>query len=546
MPRMTEPATPPSASSRKAAYAYGALAVLLLSYVVVASPNWTNLGGSDGWEYHRAVVALTRDLGDPGNPTFALDTPSVRYSPYTVGLALVCRTTGVDAFTGLCLGAAAGCVLFVAGLRAWLGAFGLGDAAPWVLAVTLSLWGGRTFFASIWALEAFSINALNPSMLSLGLGFLMWAAFRRWSAGRAAWAAWPAIGLVGAVAILSHASTGTFAFLGLWLLAAGAAGTRRRLFVGAAACSAGAFVLCALWPWFDFLAAAFGSVLSHDQNPSYWEWAKAASVTSHLWAVWCAPALLLFPLAVRYTRTPIGRFCLFGAVLCFVLPLLAFFRPSLTLERLPILGMVFLHVPIALFVRDSDILRPRRWPGLVSALRNGNPGASVGAGAQILVVAVFAYCLLPQFFGIATKRHVARPAIAPLFGKAPLSSTLLPSLTRLLEPVGEDDVVMSDIRTSWVVPSIRGKVIAALHREFFVQGQHERVADMRDFMYGDDAARQAAILDEYRVRWIVLAEYRLKNGEFGRLLEPDAVVGTDDTHVLMDALRWRELRAPPK
>src|SRR5437867_6983622 len=67
------------------------VALGLVLYVALCTGQRGNLLQADAWEHHRAVAALVRDLAHPGNPTFALDTPSIRYSPYTVGLALFCR-----------------------------------------------------------------------------------------------------------------------------------------------------------------------------------------------------------------------------------------------------------------------------------------------------------------------------------------------------------------------------------------------------------------------------------------------------------------------
>src|SRR5262245_1766862 len=77
------------------------VALLLAAYVALCTGHRDNVLEADAWEHHRAVVALVHDLWHPGNPTFAGDTPSIRYSPYSVGLALVCRSTGLDPWDAL-------------------------------------------------------------------------------------------------------------------------------------------------------------------------------------------------------------------------------------------------------------------------------------------------------------------------------------------------------------------------------------------------------------------------------------------------------------
>jgi hypothetical protein len=47
-------------------------------------------------------------------------------------------------------------------------------------------------------------------------------------------------------------------------------------------------------------------------------------------------------------------------------------------------------------------------------------------------------------------------------------------------------VVLSDINTSWIVPSIRGKVVGALHPQAFVPDQKQRFDDVNTFFDADN------------------------------------------------------------
>src|SRR5258708_1987505 len=88
-------------SSRRTPITYWILGALVAIYVAACTGQRDNKWGADAWEHHRVVLALTHHLWHPGNPTYALDVPSVRYSPYMIGWAIVCRTTGIDPYNAL-------------------------------------------------------------------------------------------------------------------------------------------------------------------------------------------------------------------------------------------------------------------------------------------------------------------------------------------------------------------------------------------------------------------------------------------------------------
>ena len=58
---------------------YLLISSLLVIYVGLCSPHWQHQQTADAWEHHRAVLALTRQMWQPGNPTYATTEPSVRY-----------------------------------------------------------------------------------------------------------------------------------------------------------------------------------------------------------------------------------------------------------------------------------------------------------------------------------------------------------------------------------------------------------------------------------------------------------------------------------
>src|SRR5262245_45857683 len=102
------------------------LTAVLCIYVALCTGQRDNIREADAWEHHRAIAALTADFWRPGNPTFATEEPSIRYSPYIVALAAFSRGTGLDPWHALS-GAAVLNTLLLA-LGAWALLHGLGRA----------------------------------------------------------------------------------------------------------------------------------------------------------------------------------------------------------------------------------------------------------------------------------------------------------------------------------------------------------------------------------------------------------------------------------
>ena len=104
-------------------------------------------------------------------------------------------------------------------------------------------------------------------------------------------------------------------------------------------------------------------------------------------------------------------------------------------------------------------------------------------------------------------------------------------------------MVLSDRETSGMIPSSRGRIVAALHLEFFVEGQAERATDLEDFFNEPTSDnRRLEILRKYHVRWIVLNSAMLPPRVVKTLMVPAGVVASVDTLTLLYADVWARHR----
>jgi hypothetical protein len=110
---------------------------------------------------------------------------------------------------------------------------------------------------------------------------------------------------------------------------------------------------------------------------------------------------------------------------------------------------------------------------------------------------------------IATSTRALTVANSIRLGRPISNQHSYKDLLFLEQQVGARSVVLSDINTSWIVPSIRGKVVGALHPQAFVPDQKQRFDDVNTFF---DAAtsfgHQVAIAKKYHTDFLLLNKER--------------------------------------
>ena len=519
---------------------YWLIVLLLVAYVGLLSRGVVYHGTTDFWEHHRAVVTLTQDMGQPGNPTFATDDPSIRYSPYSVFLASICRLTGISSWSVFSLAAAANTLLLLLAIRFLLAQFGLASASSAVILVMVTLYGESPGYANTLALCDLPWHQVNPSAFAMAailfvLALLKWGEARTWR--QMGWTV-PAIAVTLSAAILTHAMTGALGAFELVLFAL-LAPTGRRGRQILVVCTIGllCFLLCSLWPWYSFATALL--------QPSSAEWFNRTILTRSLF-VWCFPAIVASLTAILLPYRPFVRHFALAAALAMILGVLSYASKSATMARFPLAGVFFCQALVGVFIHHTRMLRPNEWRAKLRSLLASETPQRASLVVQCMLLIVLARCIAPQFVNILREPHLARPYIASMVGLKPKQRDHREIFETLLAPVGQHDVVLADRTTAWPVPSIAGRIVAAQSYELFVRDQRERDADVRRFLeQTTDAETRCDILIRYNVRWIILSRREQSPVVFEALFDADAVRAEHADLVLMDAQIWRQ-RCKPK
>jgi hypothetical protein len=160
-----------------------------------------------------------------------------------------------------------------------------------------------------------------------------------------------------------------------------------------------------------------------------------------------------------------------------------------TLGRVISYIVLLLHVAIADVVSDFELKMNRGH--LVDCLRR-----------WVVTAGVVAFSLFLSWNSLNVTLLRAFSTREPVYG----SYLFLSRLT------GQYDVILSDIRTSWIVPTFGGKVIAALHPLAFVPDHEIRKSDLKKLFDEETTlAERRRIIKKYGANYVLLNKLTIAN-----------------------------------
>lgn len=455
--------------------------ILCISVFVVMCLHTKNgQWAGDFWEHSAVVRELSTHILHPKHPQLMVDAPHAFYSPYSVIVALLARTLQWDAVKALStMGLVNLCLLF-AGLRLFV--YSLvpshrSSTAFYALLFTLFCWGSHPWLFS----GFFHINALRfvlayPSTFTAALSLIALGCNQfRIETKRQIWLG--PILLLAVTVLISHPITFLFLAAGLLSQSIATKGSAPSIIILVGSLLSLALIISAFWPYFPMLKIFIGEfdVYSTRNRVMY------NGVVSRIW-----PSLIGVPLIIASIRSN--------------------WRQPL------ILMLAFLS---AMYVF-----------GAISG--NYSYGRVISYIILILHIAIAKH--LVKFEHRVQKIHASnrlRRLIIPasvimftlLLSLTPLNRTLANSLADrpptykpylfLSKFIGQYDVVLADIQSSWIIPTFGGKVVAALHPLAFVPDHDIRRSDLKRFFNRETVfAERKHIIQKYNATYLLLRKLK--------------------------------------
>jgi hypothetical protein len=479
--------------------------LLVLATRVALEQRWGAL--LDIWEHAAVARELALHPWHPHHPQLALPTtPHAFFSPYLLAVGLFARVTGMQVPAALALFGLVNLLLFLALLeRVVAGLVGGPHAAFWTLLFTLLLWGADPwFFSSFLHANVFFDLLPYPAMFACVMVLLAFSAqIRVRRLGNPRWAA--LVVAAATIVLLTHASDAVFLYLGLAAIAVGVPSRRSAAVDVALTAATGvvAFLVAAAWPYFPFLEVFFGKgdavfragVALADQD-------MYARVLSRSFL-----ALIGVPFVLgRFRRNrldPVGLMFV-GAVAVY---LLGWWTRHYELGR--IVSSVGLTLHLAMGQARAE--------GGEEAMADGARARPLARWMHVTTVGLL---LIGAYFvrqGIVHAVPAAASVLPPSLRSEDQARIAVADLRFLSRFVANDDVVLADRETSWLVPAYAGKVVSVLHPLISVADLDERAIDAGMFFepYTTGSFRRT-VIRKYHCRWLLLPKR-------SRLVEPSTV-----------------------
>jgi hypothetical protein len=494
---------------------HASFTILVLALVLFGLQYERNdLFGQDFFEHAAVVRALIQDPWHPQHPLLAVDAPHAFFSPYALALALVARAVGADAVPTLVAAGVVNMIVFAAGLRQFVRACTSTESAP--AAATLALmfcvllwgrdpWGWSGFFN----LSALATVQPYPSTFAAGLTLWALAVAMHITPERRGGLAFVAV--VSALLWVTHPLTGVVLVTGLAAVFVARAPRTPRAFLVEAGIWAGAaalaFSVATRWPYFPLLG------LATDGNSA--EYDRVAGILYHGFFMRTWPALLIgvpaFGLAAvrsfrpsAWTTGERGRDVVVWLVVFFAaLYVGGLVTGHLALGRVVSWLVLSLQICAALLIADA----------LGSAGEHTTKTWHAIAAASAVTLVLVAIVVRSESHGgfVRTQSGTSR-----------LAGNILRNI------VGGDDVVLSDLQTSFMLPTVTGKIVASMHTLFWVPDHDARRHELDVFFRpGTSDDERRAILRRRDARFILIDSARI-NDEVQKQIRTLGEVEKDD------------------
>ena len=463
------------------------LAGIFISYLLHAS---NGLWVDDFWDHSAVVTELIKHPWQPKHPQLGNDLPHVFFTPYSLLVAMVakiCHLTSVEALSLFGL------------INASLQFYGL---SRYIESLNVSF-KSATFFYSVllilffWGVDPwnysgfFHSNILNfslpyPSAFATGLVLLAFAFNARYQSTRQ-YKYLLSLFVISAIVILTHAVAFIFLCAGL---VAGSFGRNKGQITHLIALSIVMLLvlICALqWPYYPFDALVRGaSDVYHPSNKGVYE-----NIVKTTW-----PVLLSLPFIAKELWQKENRQIAITLILLICIYILAWRLHKYSYGRVISYIAILLQIVIAIKIATWD----------TRLFKNKHIKNTI----LVLIITLFVWSAMGQL-------KAASSRLLTVINSLYLKRTILNQQTfgqyvfleRKIQP---GDLVLANVRASWIIPSFGAKVITMALPHAFVADHINRIESVNTF-YAENTSleRRKEIIQKYQPSYILFEKAKDKN-----------------------------------
>ena len=451
----------------------------------------SSLRSGDFWEHSSVIRELATHPLHPQNPQLMVAAPSAFFTPYHLILALITRLMRESAVDILLRAGIFNLALFLLGLYLFISVIEPRHpvgASFYSLLLVLFLWGAGVWnYSGFFHLRGLARISPYPSVFALGLSLVaLWMDAQRLDKKREIWLI--PIFFITVIVLLTHPITFFFLAAGLAAFSLRTSGKLWMELVKLAGLLGLSFALAALWPYYPFLKLLLGSsTVYHDSNQVMYQF-----VLLRIWPLLIGVPLLAIEI-YRAPRSPLPWMFL----MLLGLYLLGGITGNYSYGRVISYVAIILQITIAIFLERME-------ERLTKAAQYSNIW-------QVGFSLVFTFLLVTISF---------EPFIRPLLTSYNSEGTVQwDKYTWLSRYTNQSDVIMAQLPTSLIVPTISGKVVAFDRPQPFVLDAVQRQEDVLHFFSEKTSQEERKqILSKYKVNFILLEKSDIADWEVLRPL----------------------------
>ncbi len=456
--------------------------LLLLGYCIHAT-NGAWYG--DFWEQSAIIACITACDNHEAHPILSLNAPHAFLSPYNYLIANFSQLTSLTSIDALSLAGVANSMLLMVGLSCVISILYrtlFGVCLIYAQLTILFLWGSNPWGYSGFLHYRIIADVLPyPSTFALAVTLIALSINYRATQNNNFYLQ-AVVFFLFYLVLLTHPLTAVFfacgLFAQLWCL------SKRQLSPHVFICAVFGLIAIGLatqWPYYSIIELASGAGdVYHPENKSMY-----VDVLARIW-----PTLVALPLASWAIKDRAGQSVILIIMMLTGVYIYGGLTEKYSFGRVISIIMILMQILIAVGLARLELWATARLP----ALRILIPVALFGS---------LLYVSMPWL--VATSTRALTVANSIRLGRPISLQHSYKDLLFLEQQVDAKSVVLSDINTSWIVPSIRGKVVGALHPQAFVSDQRQRFDDVNTFFEPTTGIQQQiTIAKKYYVDFLLI------------------------------------------
>lgn len=461
---------------------YSLLVAFLFIRIVTFASN--GFWSGDFWEHSAVIKELIERPLNPQHPLFLLDAPNAFMSPYSLLVATFARLLSINSIEALSIFSLINFLLLAYGLRRFCSVIAPEHAeisAFYSLILTLLLWGNDPWpYSGFLHIQIIETVLPYPSTFSIALSLIGISLFIK-SINAAKTLTNFVLYFILCFVLLSHPLTFIFLLSGLFFLCFYNSKSLFKNLIKLSTLVVATFFTAAIWPYFSiFELLLSGSKVYHTSNLVMY-----LNIFDRIW-----PNIFLLPFIGLMFNSRIK-----AIVLLWIITLLFLYGYG-TISSNYSYGRILSYCILLFHINAACVLAQ-----LESNFEKTHLIASnIYRSLLFIFLVVCSFAWLPssssRLLTIANQIRKHHSFINKVTYK---------NLIFIKDHIASNQLVLSDLQTSWLIPTFNGKVIAALHPQAFIPDALVRQQDINIFFNENTTNdERMVIINKYHPEFLLL------------------------------------------